>query len=107
MNGHLISVDLSQQELNALVVKWEQSFSTADALFREATTVLLKAREAALMVRAQELYLELNPDLLTTQDRGLVLPSTQRLTLYCTLIEEICKELRSTVLTSPVGAVTG
>lgn len=84
--------------LNAQDRKWVRSYSTAEESLRLAITALLRAREAALMALAHEgPPIALNPDPLTTRAQDHVSLSMRRLTLYCTQIEQISKELQCTL----------
>lgn len=106
MNGRLESARQSRRELNALAEGLERSYLTADASCRQAITELLRVREAVLTAHALEQHLTLNRARLMTPGQALVSPSMQRLTLYCTLIEEISKELRSIAPIRPVEAAS-
>lgn len=97
MSGRWKSPKPSLDGLNAQDRKWVQSYLAAEESLRQATTALLRAREAALMALAREPSRTLSPDLLTTRAKGHVSLSMRRQMHSCTQIEQISKELQCTL----------
>src|SRR5690606_10262386 len=94
-------------ELNAQDGASVPSSYETDELFLQAITALQRAMQAAWRVTAREALQTLNPDHPTTQDREVVSPFMQRLTLYYGLIVVIAMELHSIAPIPPATDASG
>lgn len=94
-------------ELNAQDGASVPSSYETDELFLQAITALQRAMQAAWKVTAREALQTLNPDHPTTQDREVVSPFMQRLTLYYGLIAVIAMELQSIAPIPPATDASG